>query len=239
MEPTPALKTPLPEDLVWLTDKVASLVRPAACLVQDRSTVAPLGGTRSWGEPDVPADAPWARGDYRWDCSPYDGESFWLQLNLEDIPAAARKPQWPAAGVVWMFIDVSSREGRWKGHAVFDPRPAREIPWRPRRHDFRPVGARWEELQTLSCATELTVPEVYHWPEMCEVYDEWVADHYLPHRGRAAAQVGGWVWPVQGDHDDRNEDFVCAMEDQPFGDAGAVYLHYSEADGFYVLLDTH
>lgn len=235
----PVLKTALPDDLDWLTDKVAGLVRPAACLIQDRSAVAPLGGTRSWGEPDVPVDATWANGGWDWNCSPYDGESFWLQLNLEDTPSAARKPEWPTAGVVWVFIDLSSREGRWRGWAHYDSRPARDIPWRTRRHDFRPAGARWEEVPTLSCATELTLPEVYHWPAMCELFDEWVSDHYVLANGRASAQVGGWVWPIQGDHDHRNEDFVCAMEDQPFGDAGAVYLHFNPKDGFYVILDTH
>lgn len=47
----------------------------------------------------------WNRLPWALNQSPYDGESFYLQLNLAEIPAAVRKPEWPAVGVVWVLID--------------------------------------------------------------------------------------------------------------------------------------
>ncbi len=227
---------PLPAELDWCAEDIQALARPAACLRKDSRQLSPLGGTRCWGVADIPADAPWAAQARHWDNSPYDGQSFWLQLNLEDIPSPARAVHWPQAGVVWVVIDLSGEH--WEGQAYFDPRPASAIPWRPRPVGSQPMAASWTLQPTLSCATEKTLPQVYHWPHMCEVFDDWAAELVRASLSRSLAQVGGWAWPIQGDNDERNEDFVAALEHQPFGDSGAVYLHYNAERGFYVLLDS-
>lgn len=89
---------------------------------------------------------------------------------------------------------------------------------------------------SLPCATPLTQPHIAsNWDSMAERYDDWVQDHY---RTASDIQIGGWVWPIQGDFDDRQETFVCAMERQSFGDSGAVYLHFSLEEGFFVHVET-
>ena len=81
-----------------------------------------------------------------------------------------------------------------------------------------------------------TLPSIAsNWDSMAERYDDWVQEHYRP---ASDIQIGGWVWPIQGDFDDRQETFVCAMERQSFGDSGAVYLHFSLEEGFFVHVDT-
>lgn len=235
--PKPATRAGLPDELFWLAEKVESLVRPAAFFTQDKATVSPLGGTRGWGRPDLPADR---RTLLR--ClsgSPYDGECFWLQLNLADIPAAVRRPQWPTAGVVWVTIDLS---GSWEGTAYFDPRPAEAIKWQARAEREPPKAACWAVADTLPCCTPQVLPEI--WPtwqmqhSLVASYDEWAYEQYTA-RLPGGIQVGGWVWPCQGDFDERNETFVCGFERQPFGDSGAVYLHYAADRGFFVFVETH
>jgi hypothetical protein len=233
----------LPDHLYWLTEKVKETVKPGAFLMQERDRVAPVGGTFISGAPDIPRDADWAteaRNEH-WDQSPYDGPSFWLQLNLADIPAAVRKPQWPSQGVVWLVLDLSAG-GCWKANVHFDPRPAQEIPWEARRATKTPPRAVSFVLQaTLPCATDKTFPEISaDWREggLCSDFDNWVQDNYCCARP-SDIQVGGWVWPCQGDLDYVNETVMMAFERQPFGDSGAVYLHYDSVRGFFAYAQTH
>lgn len=240
------LRKDLPDYLYWLTEKVEALVKPAAFLRKAKGTVAPMGGTRAWGLPDVPYFDGWPtlsgsthENSYPacWGQSPYDGESFKLQLNLEDIPSAVRKPEWPEVGVVWVFIDLS---GRWEATVKFDPRPAASIKWQPRLDSkiYRaPEAAELIVADTITCCSEQTLPEIVPVDDMAETYDEWAQENYAC-RTPSNIQIGGWVWPIQGDYDRRNADFVCALERQHFGDNGAVYLHYNTAQGFYALAET-
>lgn len=243
------LKAPLPDELAWLKYDVQALVRPTAFIKSPHGkrsvgqSIAPLGSTRAWGSPDIPLDAPWAPTERlaylhnQWRSSPYDGESFQLQLNLADIPpdVAAHLPAGcPRVGVVWVFINL---HGDWTGTARFDPRAASEISWQPRPHTHQaPLAAQWSLDVSLPCSTPQTLPSIAsNWDSMAERYDDWVQDHY---RTASDIQIGGWVWPIQGDFDDRQETFVCAMERQSFGDSGAVYLHFSLEEGFFVHVDT-
>lgn len=65
-----------------------------------------------------------------------------------------------------------------------------------------------------------------------------VLDHFGPPPG-CDFQIGGWTWPCQGDFDERNQDFVCILMRQPWGDNTEVSLHYDPAKGFYARVDTH
>ena len=245
----PELKSPLPDDIAWIEPELRALVRPGAFLRSlslpkgQQAIPSPLGCTRAWGvTPDVPIDAPWAPADKleslqrQWAESPYDGLSFYLQLNLEEIPAAVRKnlPQpFPAVGVVWVFIDLTED---WKGLAHFDPRPVADIQWQPRT-GAAPAIAQWTLADTLPFATEKTLPSIAaNWDELGDIYDDWMQDHYL---SPSDIQIGGWTAPIQGDHDEAQTTFVCALDNQSFGDSGAVYLHYnSESGTFFVLVET-
>lgn len=246
----------LPEELFWLAPQLRELVHPAAMLVRDETRVAPMGGTRTWGVPDVPMGAAWASVAQD-NLSPYDGDSFWLQLNMEEVPAYARREGWPAVGVVWVFLDLSCRgNSHWRADTYFDPRPAHQIPWRPRPvahvttaaksrpgsavSASAPAAACWLKRATLPCATEQTLPEIASWRGVNEMYDDWAAEQFMSrrHTRGTAAQVGGWVWPIQGDHDEAFRTVVCAMEDQPFGDSGAMYLHFESSRGFWAEVHT-
>lgn len=233
-----------PEDIAWAEELVASKMKVAAFLAPQKGSVAPQGGTRAWGLPDIPVGATWAlppTGVKHWNRlpwalnqSPYDGESFYLQLNLAEIPAAVRKPEWPAVGVVWVLIDLSQESG-WEADAYFDPRPAEQIVWHPRLDERPPEAAQWTLANLAPDCTESVLPEIC-WA--AETYDEWAQEHNARAR-KSDIQVGGWVWPCQGWFDERNPDFVCALERQSFGDSGAIYLHYNLERGFYALVETH
>ncbi len=234
---------PLPDDIDWAEDLVRAQMRPAAFLRNARGTQAARGSTRAWGLPDIPVGARWAvapdfehkhwnRMPWALNQAPCDGESFWLQLNLAEIPAEVRKPEWPTVGVVWVIIDLA---GAWRAEAHFDPRPAESIVWHPRLDTKAPEAAQWSVALTAPDATEQVLPELVY---TGETYTDWAQDH----NARAATtdiQVGGWVWPCQGWFDERNQDFVCGLERQCFGDHGAVYLHYNTERGFYALVETH
>lgn len=241
----PRLKRDLPDHLYWLTEKVERLVKPAGFLVpvEDKKAISPLGGTRPCGRADVPQLAPWAPlalGGH-WDQSPYDGESLWLQLNLEEIPGEVRAqlPQLPPVGMVWLTLDLKDS---WKAHTYFDARSAKDISWHPRPVTReQPRAMRFVLHDTLTCATDATLPEIsndYHGGiGMCCDYDEWWQEHYG--RDPADVQVGGWIHPIQGDIDEDRQTVVLAIEHQPFGDSGAVYLHYSVERGFWAEAHTH
>lgn len=242
----PQLKPGLPEDIAWLENDLRALVRPAAFLRSQSATrdQAPLGGTRAWGSgPDVPVDAPWAPAhelqslQRQWAESPYDGPSFTMQLNLEEIPASVRASMashCPAVGIVWIFIDLTDN---WKGIAHFDPRPTSSITWHPPGAPALSVAAQWTLADTLPFATEETIPAIAaNWDNLGEMYDDWIQDHY---RAPSDIQIGGWTAPIQGDHDEAQKTFVCALTQRSFGDSGAVYLHYnSESGQFFVLVET-
>jgi hypothetical protein len=233
-----ALKAPLPDHLEWLTPQVEALVRPGAFVLHDKDKASPPGSTRTWGLPDVPMGRGWPEdsvisGPWGWNGSPYDGESFWLQLNLAEIPAEVRQPHWPKVGVVWVFLDLSDG---WQTRVEYDPRPAETITWRPRIGKEAPAGSRWVLQDTLTTCTPVALPDIW-WDYrdtqgLCSSYDDWCQNTY---GGREPSdfQVGGWMHPIQGDCDLARQTLVCALERQPFGDSGAVYLHYSVERGFY------
>lgn len=241
----------LPESISWLTEKVTGLLRWSAFVRPGSSgTVAAQGATRSWGLPDLPADAPWAQFEphtqhpslmpWAWRQAPQDGESFVLQLDLAEIPDDVRKPHWPAQGVVWVFIDLSED---WKGTVRFDPRARADIPWQPRLDAMPPRAPRWYLEPRLPAGTDQTLPEISQtWRDegggLLQEYEDW-AWKALNICQPSDFQVGGWVSPCQGDFDQRNERFVCGLVNQPFGDAGCVYLQYDVERGFSVQLDTH
>ena len=245
----PQLKGPLPDDIAWLEHDLRLLVRSGAFLRSQHvpkgqtPPPAPQGSTRAWGAtPDIPQDAPWAPADkltslrQQWAESPYDGLSFCMQLSLAEIPAHVRKKlpaNLPAAGVVWVFIDLTED---WKGVAYFDPRPVADIPWHA-RVGAAPAIAQWTLADTLPFATEKTLPAIAaNWDQLGEMYDDWMQDHYL---SPSDIQIGGWTTPIQGDHDEAQTTFVCALDNQSFGDSGAVYLHYNGDSGrFFVLVET-
>jgi hypothetical protein len=235
------LKEDLPDHLYWLTDTVEKLLRPGAFLVADKKGSAARGATRHWGPPDLPADAAWAQENevlrsYR---SFHDGAAFVFQLDMAQVPAEVRQPQWPIQGVVWVFMDLSDS---WRAWAHFDPRAAADIPWTPREKTQHPVvAATWQVQETLTCASDATLPEIasdYHnGVGMCVDYDEWWQKHYCG-RKPSDFQVGGWMLPIQGDCDEERKTLVCALERQEFGDSGAVYLHYSPEQGFFANVET-
>jgi hypothetical protein len=226
------LKIDLPDDIFWLTERVQSLVKPAAFLREDSTHKAVQGSTRAWGLPDLPKDTDWL---WCLNQHPDDGESFYLQLNLAEIPDAVRNPVWPAVGVVWVFINLSDG---WNATARFDSRPSSEIPWRPRLDKTAPFAAQWTIAHTVPDCTNETLPEIEPVPAMSDAYFKWATDHYL-NTTPSEVQIGGWIWPCQGWFDAHNKDVVCALENLEFGDAGAVYLHYTVERGFYARVTTH
>lgn len=236
-----SLKEDLPDHLYWLTETVEKLVRPGAFLLPDKKNTATRGATRSWGPADLPSDVAWAqessaRNSFQ---SYHDGAAFAFQLNLEHIPAEVRQPEWPARGLVWVFIDIS---GDWRAWAHFDPRSAADIPWQPREKTQHPVaGFSWVVQETLTCSTQATLPEIasdYHGGVgMAVDYDDWWQKHYGGPRP-SDFQLGGWMLPIQGDCDEERKTLMCALERQEFGDSGAIYLHYSVERGFFVQVET-
>lgn len=105
----------LPDHLFWLQDRVQSLVRPGAFLRRELGALSTMGSTRAWGPPDLPADAAWCQDVHHasdWLQSPSQGEAFYLQLDLAEIPAAVRRAAWPVEGVVWVFIDILEHSGQ-------------------------------------------------------------------------------------------------------------------------------
>lgn len=252
--PRTALKAPLPDHLHWLTEKVESLVRLGAFLVPaaqgKRPPVSPQGGTRLHGPADIPHLAKWAPRALAgtWGQSPYDGESLWLQLNLEDIPAEIRlqRPDVPTTGMVWVTIDLSGGGGRtWQAWVYEYPGSARDILWHPRKAleagQRQPQAMQFVLADTLTCASEDTLPEIandYHGGVgMCCDYDEWWQAHYVG-RQLSDVQLGGWMLPIQGDADELRKTLLLSIERQSFGDSGAVYLHYSVEKGFFAEVQT-
>ena len=257
----PQLKSPLPEELAWLENDIRRLIRPAAFLrsqpvsTTKQPTPAPFGSTYSpvvhtcLGSsvpdvPDVPLDASWAPSPeldqlrYQWAQSPFEGESFYLQLNLAEIPAQIRTQlpaHCPSVGIVWVFIDLT---GDWKGIAKFDPRPAEDIAWHPRAETSSVLTvSQWIFDDTLPFATKKTLPYIeLNWDTFGEMYDDWLQEHY---HAPTDVQIGGWVTPIQGDHDEAQTTFVCSLNNCSFGDAGSIYLHYSDDKGFFVLVETY
>lgn len=231
------LRHPLPDDIDWLEGKVLELFKPAALATECNQPTKP-GGTFTHGLPDIPSDANWptavmeAAGFLQ---HIRDGLTHWLQLNLEDIPEAVRRPDMPSVGVVWLFVDLS---GNWTSETVFDPRPAKSIPWAP-RHDARPTGVSFELVDSLPQSFEELFPELagdYSEGSFSDQFDKWVFSKYSA-RPRNGFQLLGWHHPIQGDGLRRNETFVAGFERQEFGDSGAVYLHYSAEKGFFAYVE--
>lgn len=231
------LRADLPDDIYWLTEKVESLVKPVAYLVKDKNGIAPQGSTRNWGAPDIPVDAPWAQSaETSASChlSISEGESFIFQINLEEIPESVRKPEWPTVGVVWVFGEL------WNGIVKFDPRPAADIKWLPRLDKVAPCASRMVLSETVPDCTSGTLPEIERVKRMVDDYWQWAQKNYFVQNERFGDfKIGGWVMPCQGDFDERNQDFVCELSGQHFGDNGCASLHYNKKDGFYAILETH
>lgn len=228
---------PLTEELEGLVS-MQEAVRPAAFLVRKEGLRAAPGSTRAWGAPDVPVDAPWAARARFWDQSPYDGECLCIQLNLEDIPATVRRPEWPAVGVLWVTLPLNET---WQVRTYFDPRPAASIVWQPRE---KTAGFEWVVADTWAPAIGAAYPALVGNDYLLDAMEEWVLEHqlYWPEAqriSRSALQVGGWVWPCQGDAEARNADFVCGLFKQAFGDSGEVSVHYTPEKGFFGFADTH
>lgn len=230
------LATPLPDNLAPLADKVTAALKPAAFLAQDPTRPGAPGATRAWGCPDLPTDAAWALAQQ----APPNGESFWLQLNLAEIPAEVRKADWPLVGVVWVFIDPAKA---WTATTHFDSRPAESIPWQA-GNDITWSVADWQLHDTLPCCTRETLPEIWllggepNW--MAWNFDDWAFKHYIRDH-RRQLQIGGWSWPClpAADFIQHNQTLVCAMEEMAFGDSGAVYLYFTPERGFYACLGSN
>lgn len=226
----PDLPIPLPEDLFWLDAEVRALQRKAAYAKTQKGVLKP-GATRRGGI-DLPADADWARGRSPEDFYVHheDGQSVCLQLNLEEIPAEVRRPEWPAMGVLWVFLEDGPRHG-YEVTVQFDPRPAASIPWRCLAEPKAAVTS-WVIESQLPWATEKTLPVLAHWSAMGAIYDKWVQDRYLARHLRGVV-VGGYAFTNQGDLDEDSAEFVLAIEDMEFGDSGEVYVFFNPARGFY------
>lgn len=236
----------LPEGLQWLEDKLTGLLKPCAFVSTPGSDIrkprpalppAPQGATRFSGLPDVPADAPWRNSPW---ChrleSPHDEEVFWFQLDLAEIPPSVREPHWPTQGIVWGTLDLSGRgrEEPWVVETFFDPRARADIPWLPRKPSATPVAPQvvFELKPSLPFCDDKVLPEIsWDWKGqgLCHQYDEWMLKHYGDRR--EDIRIGGWMHSIQGF--DSDESLVMSMEDQGFGDCGAVYLHYDAEKGFW------
>lgn len=241
---TSALAVALPAELTWLTSRVEELARQTAYLRQnqDPAQVAELGSTRAWGLPDVPLEAAWARAGGAGG-SANESERFAFQLDLQEVPLDVRQPHWPQQGVVWVFLTIEDPEKGWQARTHFDPRARKDIPWLPRPAGKAPRAATWTVRPTLPDGTDKTLPEIAHtWRAGCGglvgQYTDWVLDHFGPPPG-CDFQVGGWTWPCQGDFDEHNQDFVCILMRQPWGDNTEVSLHYDQEKGFYARVDSH
>ena len=90
--------------------------------------------------------------------------------------------------------------------------------------------------------TDEVLPEIssdYHGGVgMAIDYDDWHQTHYGG-RQPSDVQLGGWMHPIQGDTDQARKTLLLAIEHQDFGDCGAIYLHYSAAEGFFAHVHTH
>lgn len=221
----------LPDELFWLEVDICALQRTAAFARTAKGELKP-GATRRSGI-DLPADADWARGRRPEDFYVHhqDGESFCLQLNLADIPSAVRKPEWPSAGVLWVFLERGKRN-YYEVTVRFDPRPAGAIPWRSLADAKGTVTTWCEELQ-LPWATETTLPMIANWPDMCSVYDDWAQRFNEKNRRCRGLTLGGYAFTNQGDFDEDSKEFVLAIEDLYFGDCGEVYVFFNPERGFY------
>lgn len=229
----------LPESLSGLVDPKLA-VRPAAYLTKaSGSLMAAPGASRTWGAHDVPVGAAWEASAKLWDRSPYEGESFYLQLNMEDIPAVVRRPEWPAVGVLWVTLDIADS---WMVRTYFDPRPAASIQWA----SCAPVQApAWTLSHMWAPAHDAAYPALSGNECLQEELEEWILNKGL-HRPSASPrvpsdslQIGGWAWACQGETVDTNEGFVAMLPDQCFGDCGELRLHYSPEKGFFGFADTH
>lgn len=224
------LPVELPSELSWLDADVRALQRSVMWASSQRElvTLSP-GGTRL-SDPDLPADSEWSKNctAEHFNCHHADGPSMVLQLNMADIPAQVRRPEWPRVGVLWVFFE-SARVNVVT--TQFDPRPAEAIPWKPRT--TRPVQKLvWHDGVSLPFRTETILPCLWHWDEVGACYDDWVLKNYRDSRG-AAVEIGGWCFTNQGDFDEDSAENVLALRDLYFGDCGEVYVFFNPERGFY------
>lgn len=224
-----------PEDLLLFSDLITEHMRKAAVLVENKNaeSVPAMGYTHTMGMADFPADAEWTK-PYSRECqSPLDGPSFWLQVNLEEIPGQARtNPAVPSTGCLWLFLDLTG--SLWKGTVYFDPRPAAMIPWMPRDPRQSVTGT---SLHLVDVPAE-SIAALEHVDEgLLEIRYSDYASQMVP---KGKPYFGGYAWAIQGDEDLESHDTIfCTMNDQFFGDNGAIYIHYSAEKGWWVNVETH
>jgi hypothetical protein len=233
----PTLRAELPNDLYWLTEKVESLIKPTAFFIKNKARLSPRGTTRNWGPPDIPIDAPWAapaEAATSAQTAITEDMSFLFQMNMEEIPTAVRKPEWPLVGMVWVF-----GEG-WDSHVKFDPRRAADIKWLPQVGLVDTFASSIVVSETVPDCTPGTLPESTNVDSMEDDYAGWAHKTYGEHNERFGNfQVGGWAHPCQGDYDERNKDFVCELSNLALGDDGCASLHYNSERGFYAFIETY
>ena len=225
------LKTP--EDLVHYESLICASMRKALVMDEDmiRGEVPSMGYTHSSGSPDIPSDAEWVKSIFDEGRSPYDGPCFWLQVNLEDIPGYARNdPAVPSVGCLWVFIDLSG--DRCEATVHFDPRRADDIPWLPRNEKTR---AQKPSFHSVSIPAEVI--------DAIEQTDELLSctysDHYFQMVPKGKPYFGGYAWEIQGDGERSKNTIFCTMNDQPFLDSGALYVHYEKNRGWWAEIQSY
>lgn len=218
-----------PDVIDWIKPTIKELSKVGSFLV--RADHYEFGMTRCEGEaPDMPEDATWVNQHL---CeSPYDGKAFLFQLNLEEIPDEVRKPEWPTKGMVWAFIDLSED---WEVEIVFDERSAKDINWKPNKHNHQATAFHLEVTVPDDCHPELN-SIAYH-EQWSESYYEW-KNRYADYERISEFQVGGWIALIQGSTEANQKACVCEMQCPFVGDAGSVYLFYTPEKGFYATVET-
>lgn len=222
---------PLPADLEFAREHIQSLVRLQAVMGRS-SAPARQGDTRTFGAPDIPADASWTFtgdpfGSY------HDGEIFWCQLNLAEIPPGVLPEGVPSQGVVWMFLDLSSH---WNARVEFDARPASQIPWKNARQVA--TGCAWRTRVSYPDAEENVLGEIYWVPELLDQYGHWLSD--VEHVRDGEAVVGGYLSLIQCWEPRPDQVIVMAWRRQHFGDHGALSLLYDRKTGVWsASVETH
>lgn len=236
VRPSPMLRSPgATAPKAQVARHLASMLRPAAFFYEDITQPERKGGCRLGPEVDVPVDAPWAAVAASWKPDPRQGLSPLLQLNLQEVPAAARDSRWPAHGIAWVLLDGTDEP---RVHVLFDPRPAQKIVWRQRwrRASGLCLGltegvGTWEVRPTLPCRSAAHHKEL--WDLACARLATQASKE--PARGPALLQVGGWVSAQEDAFARHQQDLVCSIPLGPYGRgiADTVHVRFNPSRGFY------
>lgn len=236
--PAPIDHQTIPGDLNVYAHAIERAARQAAVFKPTKGALKtpPVGdlpamGYTHWlGLPDIPENPDFPI-QYCSPGSPLDGPTFWLQVNLEEIPWQARNcPELPAVGVLWVFLDLT---GDWKGITYFDSRPAKAIEWKS-----RPIGAvhQYSIMRLVPVPSETV--EVFESMKDMSLMDEYweYANKLVP---RNVPYFGGYAWGIQSDQESTQDTIFCTMHSPVIGDNGALYVHYSEFRGWWVTIESH